>query len=111
MVKSESNDLFSRVLRQIHRSDGRPSCSNSVKRRIERKKNFVENFLRLFRMYQPIDYYLHLFNSLNGVLFPGGDFSEEYLYVAKLFYVWSLKVKRKKKETFFAFFSIDRLGI
>ncbi|CAF1668513.1 unnamed protein product [Rotaria magnacalcarata] len=43
------------------------------------------------RMYQPIDYYLHLFNSLNGVLFPGGDFSNEYFYVAKLFYTWSLK--------------------
>ncbi|CAF3504123.1 unnamed protein product [Rotaria socialis] len=43
------------------------------------------------RMYQPIDYYLHLFNSLNGVLFPGGDFSNEYFYVAKLFYAWSLK--------------------
>lgn len=29
------------------------------------------------------------------VLFPGGDSSDEYLYVAKLFYIWSLKVKRK----------------
>ncbi|CAF3283796.1 unnamed protein product [Rotaria sp. Silwood2] len=45
------------------------------------------------RMYQSIDYYLHLFNSLNGVLFPGGDFTDEYFFVAKLFYAWSLKVK------------------
>ncbi|CAF4862084.1 unnamed protein product [Rotaria sp. Silwood1] len=43
------------------------------------------------RMYQSIDYYLHLFNSLNGVLFPGGEFTNEYLYVAKLFYMWTLK--------------------
>jgi hypothetical protein len=42
-------------------------------------------------MNQTIDYYLHLFNSLNGVLFPGGDSSDEYYYVAKLFYMWSLK--------------------
>ena len=59
-------------------------------------KNLIDqnaSSIRLWRMYQPIDYYLHLFQSLNGVLFPGGDFSEEYLYVAKLFYVWSLKVR------------------
>ncbi|CAF0762035.1 unnamed protein product [Rotaria sordida] len=43
------------------------------------------------RMYQSIEYYLHLFNSLNGVLLPGGEFANEYLYVAKLFYMWSLK--------------------
>ncbi|CAF4729657.1 unnamed protein product, partial [Rotaria sp. Silwood2] len=28
------------------------------------------------RMYQTTDYYLHLFNSLNGVLFPGGDLTD-----------------------------------
>ncbi|CAF0969400.1 unnamed protein product [Rotaria sp. Silwood1] len=43
------------------------------------------------RMYQSIDYYFHLFNSLNGVLFPGGDLTDEYYSVAKLFYMWSLK--------------------
>ncbi|CAF1181881.1 unnamed protein product [Rotaria sordida] len=43
------------------------------------------------RMYQTTDYYLHLFNSLNGVLLPGGDLTDEYLFVAKLFYMWSLK--------------------
>ncbi|CAF3844324.1 unnamed protein product [Rotaria sp. Silwood1] len=43
------------------------------------------------RMYQTTDYYLHLFNSLNGVIFPGGDITDEYYSVAKLFYMWSLK--------------------
>lgn len=52
------------------------------------------------RMYQSIDYYLHLFNSLNGVLFPGGDSSDEYLYVAKLFYIWSLKEFDEMKRSF-----------
>jgi gamma-glutamyl hydrolase len=52
------------------------------------------------RMYQSIDYYLHLFNSLNGVLFPGGDFSDEYLYVAKLFYIWSLKEFDEMQRSF-----------
>lgn len=27
------------------------------------------------------------------VLLPGGDFTNEYFYVANLFYTWSLKVK------------------
>jgi gamma-glutamyl hydrolase len=43
------------------------------------------------RMNQSIEYYSYLFNSLNGVLFPGGDFSEDYFYVTKLFYAWSIK--------------------
>jgi hypothetical protein len=64
-------------------------------------------------MNQSIPYYLNLFNSLNGfvnkvktggriilysfrVLFPGGEYSDQYFYVAKLFYIWSLKVKYKK---------------
>ncbi|CAF1260667.1 unnamed protein product [Adineta steineri] len=42
-------------------------------------------------MNRSIEYYSHLFNSINGVLFPGGDSTDEYLYVANLFYVWSLK--------------------
>ncbi|CAF3252353.1 unnamed protein product, partial [Rotaria sp. Silwood2] len=55
------------------------------------------------RMYQSIDYYLHLFNSLNGVLFPGGDFSNEYLYVAKLFHMWTLKL------FFYCFYEFDEV--
>jgi len=51
-------------------------------------------------MYQSIDYYLHLFNSLNGVLFPGGESSDEYFYVAKLFYTWSLKEFDEMQKVF-----------
>lgn len=35
------------------------------------------------------------------VLFPGGDSSDEYLYVAKLFYIWSIKVKYMRDLFFF----------
>jgi len=52
------------------------------------------------RMYQSIDYYSHLFNSLNGILFPGGDSSDEYFYVAKLFYTWSLKEFDEMQKVF-----------
>jgi len=52
------------------------------------------------RMYQSIEYYSHLFNSLNGVLFPGGDSSDEYFNVSKLFYIWSLKEFDEMQKSF-----------
>ncbi|CAF0729107.1 unnamed protein product [Adineta ricciae] len=51
-------------------------------------------------MNRSIEYYAHLFNSLNGVLLPGGDFTDEYFYVANLFYIWSLKAFDQTQKSF-----------
>jgi len=52
------------------------------------------------RLYQSTDYYLYLFNSLNGVLFTGGDLSDEYLSVTKLFYTWSIEEFDQTQKVF-----------